>query len=91
MPGCAELVGVLRDPLAFASPTVGVGSKYKHPFPYMRRVNGGSRYNVPFRIKPERGKVCENGGESSKSECADVFHECEARSYTAHNSSEFTP
>ena len=26
----------------------------------MRRTNGGSRYNVPFRIVPERGKVAEN-------------------------------
>lgn len=57
----------------------------------MRRVNGGSRYNVPLRVIPDRGKVAENAGESARSESADVLHDCEAWSKVAHNSMQFAP
>jgi hypothetical protein len=38
---------------------VGVGNN-PEPISEMGRVNGGSRYAMPFRIKPERGQVSEN-------------------------------
>jgi hypothetical protein len=93
-PGFALLVSVLRDPLELASPAVGVGSVVRDkpaPFAKMRRVNGSSRYNVPFCVIPERGKVSENGDESARSENADVFHERDSRSKIAHNSGVFLP
>ena len=40
----------------------------------MRRTKGGSRYAVPFRIKPERGQVAEYTVNSSMKECCDVLH-----------------
>jgi hypothetical protein len=51
----------------------------------MRRTNGGSRYAIPLRIKPERGQVAENSSKSANSEGIDVFHEDVSRSKQAND------
>jgi hypothetical protein len=57
----------------------------------MRRTNGGSRYRVPFRVIPERGKVSENIGKSSSPESPDVFHDDVARSKLANQARVLSP
>ena len=57
----------------------------------MRRTNGGSRYNVPLRVIPERGKVSENAGKSASPQSPDVFHEHEAGSKLANQTGELSP
>jgi hypothetical protein len=57
----------------------------------MRRTNGGSRYSVPLRVIPERGKVRENLGESSSAKSPDVLHKREAWSKLANQAGELSP
>jgi len=46
---------------------------------------------VPFRVIPERGKVCENGGESSTAKSSDVLHDREAGSKVANEARILSP
>ena len=57
----------------------------------MRRTNGGSRYNVPSRVIPERGKVSENSGKSSSPQSPDVLHDDELRSKLANQAAVLSP
>jgi hypothetical protein len=57
----------------------------------MRCAQEGRRYNIPFRIEPERGKLPENSLESSKSKGSNVFHDDETRSYFANKTRELSP
>lgn len=54
-------------------------------------TNGGSRNSVPLRVIPERGKVCENSGESSTEKSPDVFHDRAARSKLANKAHILSP
>lgn len=54
-------------------------------------TNGGSRYSVPLRVIPERGKVCENCGESSTAKSPDVFHDRETGSNVANEARNVSP
>jgi len=70
---------VFREPLALASPAVGVGSKDPYSVPLMRGSQVGSSDTIPRRIIPERGKVSKDAIEAPGSERGDVFNEDEAR------------
>ena len=80
-----DIVAKMKDAIS-----LGVGlvlrSSFRHargvgqdedPVATVRRTNAGSRYTVPFRIIPERGKVAENGVESPSSECCHVLSDDE--------------
>jgi hypothetical protein len=54
------------------------------PLPAVRRSNVARSKTVPSRIEPERGKVGEDGIESSSNESCDVFNEHVAGSNQAH-------
>jgi len=54
------LTGVGHDPYSVAA---------------VRGTNGGSRYAMPFRIKPERGQVSENSSKSPPKQSCDVLHD----------------
>jgi len=70
---------VFREPLDFASPAVGVGSKDPYSIPLMRGSQVGSSDTVPRRIIPERGKVSEDAIEPSAPQRGNIFDEGEAR------------
>lgn len=79
-----------------APPTdvVGVGSARgndPHTVTEVRRTNGGSRYSVPLRVIPDRGKVAENSGKSSTPQSPDVLHDCEAGSKLANEARKLSP
>jgi hypothetical protein len=57
----------------------------------VRGANGGSRYAMPLRIKPERGQVAENSVKPPKSEGCDVLHDDVARSNLANEASVLAP
>jgi hypothetical protein len=59
--------------------------------PAVRRTNGWSWNNVPFRIKPERGKVAENGVQPPRSESWDVLNNRPSGSYVAKYPSKLVP
>jgi hypothetical protein len=61
------------------------------PVSPVRGTNGGSRYAVPLRIKPERGQVSENSVKPPSKECCDVLHDDEAGSKLANQTGVFTP
>lgn len=72
------------------------------PIPDMRGTNGGSRNSVPFRIKPERGKVSENSSDSGlidvdlffsagNKEACNVFHKHVAGSKDANDAFKLAP
>jgi hypothetical protein len=70
----------------------GVGISHDpEPFPAMGRSDIGGAYILPLRIVPERGKAPEYGIEPSKSESADVFHDCESRSKLANKAGILVP
>lgn len=85
------LVAVLRDPLALASPAVGVGANDPDSIPAVRRANGGSRYAMPLRVIPERGQVSENLAVPSTKQSCDVLHDDVPRSNLANDSGELDP
>lgn len=94
-------VSVFLDPLALASPSVGVGTLRSvalvcagddpDPFPQVRSSGVGSGNNSPPRRKPQRGKVRNDSVPSSKSKHWAVLNECVAGSYLANDPGEFTP
>lgn len=57
----------------------------------VRRTNGGSWNSVPLCVIPERGKVCENGCESSAAKSPDVLHEHVAGSKVANETAKLSP
>jgi hypothetical protein len=74
--------------------SVGVGSN-PDSISAVRRTNGGSGYNVPFRIKPDSGKVSEKLAAVTspvkvKQVCG-VFHDEVARSKLANETEHFGP
>jgi hypothetical protein len=58
---------------------VGVGNN-PHSVAPVRGADGASRYAVPDRIIPERGKVSENGSHPETKQAWDVLHDDEAGS-----------
>lgn len=54
-------------------------------------ANGQSWYAMPFRIKPDLGKVSKNVEKPPNSESCDVFHERVARLYLANQTRELHP
>ena len=73
-----------------ASATVGVGQDC-NSVATVRSTNGGSRYTMPFRIIPERGKVCKDNIESSISECCHVLSEHDTGSKNPNRSQVMLP
>jgi hypothetical protein len=57
----------------------------------MGKANVGSRYAVPFCIKPERGQVSENLSKSPSKQSCDVLHDDVAGSNLANNSGILSP
>jgi hypothetical protein len=84
------LFSVLRLPLAFASPAVGVGNN-PDSVASVRGTNGESRYAVPLRIKPDLGKVSEYLVQPSSKQRCDVLHDDVAGSNLANNSGVLGP
>jgi hypothetical protein len=72
------------------SVAVGVGNN-PYAVALMRGANGGSRYAMPFRIKPERGQVSENSLKSPSKQRCDVLHDDVAGSKLANNSGVLAP
>lgn len=60
-PECASLCAVFLDPLAFASPSVGVGNDEDSLSP-VRSSNVASSPNTPRDIVPQRGQVADDPG-----------------------------
>jgi hypothetical protein len=58
---------------------LGVGQN-KHPVPDMRGTNGGSRYAMPFRIKPDLGQRPEYPVQSPSKQRCHVFQHNDSRS-----------
>ena len=79
--------------LWLASDAVGVGKipEDPNPVPSMWRFNVGRSEHAPLCIVPERGQITKDGSKSAKSKGWGVFHEHEARSYTANDSRHFSP
>jgi len=78
------------DP-SFVNPlTSGVG-QYPYSFAPMGGPNCGRRYNLPFRIVPDGGKVAKHSFKSQPNESCDVLNECVLRSKYANDSMEFPP
>jgi hypothetical protein len=77
VPACA-VDGLSRRAVAFAvlleSFATGVGHN-PDPISTVRGTNGGSRYAMPLRIKPERGQVSENSLKAPSKQSCDVLHE----------------
>jgi hypothetical protein len=61
----------------------------------LRRPNIGSRYTVPFRIKPRFGQVSKNLAESAPAICGKesghIFHQYQSGPNFANNSDELGP
>lgn len=57
----------------------------------MWSTHGACRYNRPFRVIPDSGKVSENGSEPSIKQCCDVLHEDDFGSKFANEAREFRP
>jgi hypothetical protein len=68
----------------------GVGNK-PYSVASVRGTNGGSRYAMPLRIKPERGQVSENSLNSPSKQSCDVLHDDDTGSYIANDSGELGP
>jgi hypothetical protein len=62
-----------------------------HAVPPVRRTNGRSWNNVPFRVIPERGQRPENDVHSSSKESCDVLHDNVSRSNLANDPSKLVP
>ena len=88
-PGC--FASMLGD--SWLAVAVGVANRCEdeEPLSEMRRTGVERRYNFPFRIVPERGKVPEHSVESSNSERCDVLHDHEAGSKLANETRELAP
>lgn len=67
-------LGEVRPPLKAVA--FGVGHN-PYSVPKVSETNVGSRYAVPFCIKPERGQVSENSVKPPSKESCDVLHENE--------------
>jgi hypothetical protein len=64
----------LRQSRAFGVGHAAFGvSQYEDPVPDMRGTNGGRRYTVPLRIKPERGQRSEYVWKPPSKQRCDVF------------------
>jgi hypothetical protein len=59
---------------------VGTNPDDEHPVPDMRGTNGGSRYAMPFRIKPDLGQRPENSVQSPSKQRCHVFQHNNSRS-----------
>ena len=81
---------VSNDSLSFATIASGVGHN-PDSVPTVRGTNGGSRYAMPFRIKPERGQVSENSAKAPSKQRCDVFHDDVSRAKLANNSGVLAP
>jgi hypothetical protein len=54
--------------------------QYENPVPDMRGTNGGSRYAMPFRIKPDLGQRPEYSVQSPSKQRCHVFQHNDSRS-----------
>jgi hypothetical protein len=66
MPRCSQSLQCSRFVAPPPSLLVGVGHD-KDPSSLVRRTNGGSGHNVPFRFVPDGGKGCEDSAERAAS------------------------
>jgi hypothetical protein len=55
----------------------------------MRRANGGSRYAMPFSIKPDLGQFSENSVQSASKQRCHVFQHNASRSQFANHANDF--
>lgn len=85
---CTE--GNSKLPLSRLSLANGVGNN-PNAVPAMGRANVGSRYAMPFRIKPERGQRSEYVANPSIKQLWTVFHDDKSGSNLANKASELTP
>jgi hypothetical protein len=72
----------------FQSRAVGVGQN-EHPVPDVRGINGGSRYAMPFCIKPDRGQRPENSVQPSSKQPCHVLQHNRSRSQFANHAKGF--
>jgi hypothetical protein len=86
---CPVMPGVILPAL---DPSVAAGVAHNpYPVPLVGSSKGGSRYTMPLRIVPERGKVGEDNVKPSSNKGRAVFNECVSGSYFSNGSSKFTP
>jgi hypothetical protein len=74
----------------YVSATVGVGQD-EDAVATVRRTNAGSRYTMPFRVIPDRGKITQDPIEPSLGEHGDIFKERDARSTSANGTDAILP
>jgi hypothetical protein len=79
-PRAACPVPVASDAEGVGSSAAGAVGEEEETFALVCRADGGRRYNQPFRIEPEAGKVGEDVGESEGNMPCDVLKDCVAGS-----------
>jgi len=72
------------------SPAAGVGQE-EEPGAALGSANVGRAETTPFRIEPQRGKVCEDLIKPALDERGDVLDEDERRRHLTHDASKMTP